>query len=50
MRILELENRCTGNVPASSLPEGQRTISLSKVKKLARPVPLTELGEAIDRR
>jgi hypothetical protein len=36
-------------VPASSLCEGQRTISLSKVKKLARPVPIIELGEEVDR-
>ena len=36
-------------VPALSLPEGQRTISLSKIKKLARPVPITGLGEEIDR-
>jgi hypothetical protein len=36
-------------VPASSLPEGQRTISLSKVKKLARAVPIAELGDEIDR-
>ena len=36
-------------VPALSLPEGQRTISLSKIKKLARPVPITGLGDEIDR-
>jgi hypothetical protein len=35
-------------VPAASLP-AQKTISLSKVKKLARPISISEVAEEIDR-
>ena len=35
-------------VPAASLP-AQKTISLSKVKKLARPISISELAQEIDR-
>jgi hypothetical protein len=36
-------------VSAASLPMGQRTISLSKIRKLAEPCGLTELADAVDR-
>jgi hypothetical protein len=36
-------------VPVSLLPNRQKTISLSKIKKFAQPVALTELGAAVDR-
>ena len=34
-------------VPVSMLPEGQKTIGLSKIQRLNAPVRLTELGLAI---
>ena len=34
-------------VPANRLPDGQRTIGLSKVRKLAFPVRLAELGSTV---
>jgi hypothetical protein len=34
-------------VSASLLPDGQRTIGLSKIRKLANPVGIAELGSAV---
>jgi hypothetical protein len=34
-------------VPETKLPEGQRTIGLSKIKKLAVPITLSKLGSAL---
>jgi hypothetical protein len=36
-------------VPATLLPEGQRTIALSKIKRLAAPVKLEQLCDAIQK-